>query len=281
MKDKKIIQMNEISNNYITLDIQTTGLYPSKGSKIIEIGAVKIKDGKCIDTFNALINPEDKITSKITKLTGITNEMVEFSEVYPIVLKNLKEFINDLPIVSLDINFDWERFLLYFFYKSGIVVNNQTINITNMCKELNKDIKKCNLNTLVEKYNIQLENEIYSIPLKNSLLTYLIYEKMKNLENIKETDNYLIKEEKTIVKPKVYVKRVKYWEKKIGKNKSIKRIYVNVVSNNCFGKVYFDVVKRVWYNVDFKSFIDFADISKQVLKITKCHDEIELSSFRN
>ncbi len=75
---KDLIQNDKgqsIDSEYVVFDIETTGLSP-KFNKIIEIGAVRIKDGKIVDTFSRFINPEVPIPYSITKLTSINDSMV-------------------------------------------------------------------------------------------------------------------------------------------------------------------------------------------------------------
>ena len=62
--------------NYVVFDLETTGLSPIN-NEITEIGAVKVIDGKISDTFEMLVKPNQKISKKITDITGITNEMVK------------------------------------------------------------------------------------------------------------------------------------------------------------------------------------------------------------
>ena len=65
-----------ISHHYIILDVETTGLYPQRGHRIIEIAAVAI-DGKAVTgEFHTLINPGRKVTSTAQRLNGITNDML-------------------------------------------------------------------------------------------------------------------------------------------------------------------------------------------------------------
>ena len=58
-------------NSYVCVDLETTGLNP-KLDKIIEIGAVKVRDGKVVDTFSTYVNPGRKLEERIVELTGIT-----------------------------------------------------------------------------------------------------------------------------------------------------------------------------------------------------------------
>ena len=63
-------------DNYVLVDIETTGLSP-KECEIIEIGAIKVKENKIVDTFDTLLKIDGRLPYFITKLTGITNEMLE------------------------------------------------------------------------------------------------------------------------------------------------------------------------------------------------------------
>lgn len=87
-------KVNELENHpYIILDIETTGLDPTK-HEITEIAALKIKNKEVVDVFNTLVKPRQKISYQITQLTGITDEMVEdkppFSDIIPMFLSYIK-----------------------------------------------------------------------------------------------------------------------------------------------------------------------------------------------
>ena len=60
---------------YVAVDLETTGLYPGR-DRILEIGAVKVRDGMEVETFHTLVDPRMEIPENITDLTGITGEMV-------------------------------------------------------------------------------------------------------------------------------------------------------------------------------------------------------------
>ena len=61
--------------SYIAFDVETTGLNPME-NEIIEIGALKVRDGKVAERFMEFIHPTAPISAAITNLTGITKEMV-------------------------------------------------------------------------------------------------------------------------------------------------------------------------------------------------------------
>ena len=61
----------QLVDDYVLVDIETTGLSPTK-NEIIEIGAIKVKENKIIDTFNTLLKIDGYLNPFITRLTGIT-----------------------------------------------------------------------------------------------------------------------------------------------------------------------------------------------------------------
>src|SRR5690606_3216367 len=83
---------NKEYSTFIVFDIETTGL-SAVNDMITEIGAVKIENGKIVDTYSQLINPERPIPEFITNLTGITDEMVRDKPTIKEVVLDFKEFI--------------------------------------------------------------------------------------------------------------------------------------------------------------------------------------------
>lgn len=67
---------NTNSNDYIVFDFETTGLNRTT-DRIIQIAAVRVKDNQIVDEFNELANPGKLVSANVTKLTGITNKMLE------------------------------------------------------------------------------------------------------------------------------------------------------------------------------------------------------------
>ena len=90
---------------FVAFDLETTGL-SSKNDRIIEIGAVILKNGVEIDRFQTFVDPERKLDRKIVELTGITDEMLSGAPTIEAVLPDFIEFIGNRVLVAHNADFD-------------------------------------------------------------------------------------------------------------------------------------------------------------------------------
>lgn len=90
---------------YVVVDIETTGLNAYE-NHIIEISALKYRNQKMIDRFVTFVNPNVMISSFITNLTGITDEMVEKAPYIEEVIDLFHRFVKDEIIVGYNVGFD-------------------------------------------------------------------------------------------------------------------------------------------------------------------------------
>ena len=97
--------------DYVVVDIETTGSR-SNGNRITEIGAVKIRNHEIVDEWHSLINPQRSIPANITRLTGITNDMVRDAPLFAEIADSFMQFIGDGVFVAHSVNFDY-GFLSY------------------------------------------------------------------------------------------------------------------------------------------------------------------------
>ena len=95
-------------NSFVCFDFETTGL--SKEAKIIEIGAVKVKDGYLVSRYSSLVDPGVMLDPMITQITGITDEMLMGKPTIEQLMPSFYEFAENLPLVAHNAPFDC-RFL--------------------------------------------------------------------------------------------------------------------------------------------------------------------------
>ena len=98
-----------IDVTFCVIDLETTG-GAAEDVGITEIGAVKLRAGECLGTFQTLVNPGQLIPPTITVLTGITQAMVLPAPRIEVVLPALLDFIGDAVVVGHNVGYDL-RFL--------------------------------------------------------------------------------------------------------------------------------------------------------------------------
>ncbi|EMH2710130.1 3'-5' exoribonuclease [Clostridioides difficile] len=268
-------------NEFVVIDIETTGFSIQKGGRILEIGAVKIKNGEIVDNFSTLVNPELKIPKKITELTKITNDMVKDAPYIGNVLQRFNEFISDSVIVAHNVSFDWDRFLKPALATIGIKSNHKVMDTVSLSKFTFPDKKKHTLIDLCSYLDVPLEKNHRAVD--DAIATAKCFLKLKDLNVDKLNENLQVKffdeinyDEGIEVCKSIVVKRVKYWEK----NK-MKRLYVNFSSGVNRGEAYFNILTKTWYIKKFDLQIDINLINKEVLKFLDLETVDDLCKYRN
>lgn len=153
LKVLDMVPMLQQAEEYVVVDIETTGGSAARGDKIVEIAALKIRDGQTIDLFHRFINPEKPI--KNSHIHGITNARVKNEQTITPVIHAFKAFLGDLPIVSHHIGFDWYNFLALELFRNGIRPTNQAACTVMLARKF-LESPKYNLNIIAKTYNIPL-----------------------------------------------------------------------------------------------------------------------------
>ena len=112
----------KIEGEFVVFDIETTGFSPVN-NRIIEIGAVKLRDGQVLDRFSAFINPQVPIPFEIEKLTGIRDDMVKDAPLVEEVLPRFLEFASGSVLVAHNAGFDMS-FIVENAKRLGLSVRN-------------------------------------------------------------------------------------------------------------------------------------------------------------
>lgn len=167
--------ITEFPDNYTVVDIETTGLSPSK-DEIIEISALKVRAGKIYDEFSQLIKPQATISPFITHLTGITNEIVASSPMIQEILPKFIKFVSDDIILGHNIKFDL-NFIRTNLENFGFEpLPNNSIDTMKLGRKYCK-LKSHSLKNLAIHYNVSIEG--HHRALNDCLITHNIYQNIK------------------------------------------------------------------------------------------------------
>lgn len=165
-------------DNFIVLDLETTGLIPYK-SWIIEIAALKCFNWVIVDKFQTLVNPEMHIPSWICKLTWISNNMVENSPIISEIMPSFSRFLEDYVIVWHNISFDF-RFLTHYHYICNWThLNNETVCTLKLARKLLPQLPSKKLWAICDFFWIK--NECAHRAMWDTVATLEIFQKFKNL----------------------------------------------------------------------------------------------------
>jgi DNA polymerase III epsilon subunit family exonuclease len=142
---------------WVVVDLETTGGKAHKNS-IIEVGAVKIKHGKIVDTFQSFVRPLDKIPKFVQGLTGITPDLVAEAPHISRVLEDFLLFFDDAVLVAHNAKFD--SHFLQVSYRKWFESSFKPpfICTVDLSQKVFPELKRHSLDVLTENFNIVVEN---------------------------------------------------------------------------------------------------------------------------
>lgn len=167
--------LNHYLRNYTVVDIETTGLSPCT-EEIIEIGAIRVRDGKETERFSELIKPEKRIPPFITSLTGITESMVANSRCACEVLTDFRAFLGNDTVVGHNVNFDID--FLYDHCEKHLIaaLNNDYIDTLKISRRVLPKLHGHKLMDLAEYYNVGYEGAHRAV--NDCAITNRVYENL-------------------------------------------------------------------------------------------------------
>lgn len=153
VRENKGKAVNALPEDFVALDLETTGLDPEWDS-IIEIGMVRVRRGEVAAEYSTLVNPGMEIDEFITELTGITNDMLAAAPALPEVLPAARDFLGDDIILGHNVNFD-----INFIYdnceRQGLTpVSNDYIDTMRISRRVLPDLKHHGLRDIVNALGV-------------------------------------------------------------------------------------------------------------------------------
>ena len=190
-----------LEETYVVFDFETTGFNAGGEDSIIEIGAVKIKDGVIIERYDELINPGRPLPDKIVELTNITDEMLKDKDTEENAVKRFIEWFGDCPMVAHNAKFDVSFLeMAYKKYNFG-TFKNPVIDTLELSRTLDTAYARHSLSALVKRYEVPWDETAHHRGDYDAEGTALVFHKMlkklsnRNIEKMSDLDKLVSKDE--------------------------------------------------------------------------------------
>ena len=144
-------------DTYVVFDLETTG-FSSEHDRIIEIGAVKYQNRRCVDSFSCFVNPEIPIPFRIEKLTGINDSMVIDAQTIEEVLPKFIEFCEGAVLVAHNADFDSGFIKAKAKQVMGIDKEYTVVDTVALARVLLPQLNRYKLDTVAKAVGVSLEN---------------------------------------------------------------------------------------------------------------------------
>jgi len=138
--------------NLAIVDVETSGTHFSS-SRVIEIGVLRIEQGKCRETFSTTINPGMTVPSWITALTGITQEEVSGAPRFDEVIDDIDRLLQDAIFVAHNVSFDYS-FIESEFARAGRHFAPHRLCTVRLSRKLFPQMRRHSLSHLIDRHGL-------------------------------------------------------------------------------------------------------------------------------
>ena len=145
-----------LHDEIVVVDFETTGLNPRK-NRIMEIGAVRIRNGQVVEEYSRFVNPQEPIPEEVVKLTGITDAMVADAGTADTEIPKLLEFIGDAAFAAHNAKFD-SAFLREECARLGIELHMPVLDTLEFSRRMYPSLKSHRLGAVCKSLGISLKN---------------------------------------------------------------------------------------------------------------------------
>ena len=190
-----------LDQTYVVFDFETTGFNAGGADSIIEIGAVKIKDGEILERYDELINPGRPLPQKIIDVTNITDAMLEGKDNEENAVKRFIEWFGDCPMVAHNAKFDVSFLeMAYKKYNLGTFTN-PVIDTLELSRTMDNTYARHSLSALVKRYEVPWDESAHHRGDYDAEGTALVFHKMlkklsnRNIETMDQLDTLVSKDE--------------------------------------------------------------------------------------
>ena len=143
---------------FVVVDVETTGGAPSRGHRVTEVAAVRVCGGQVHDTFCTLVNPERPIPGMITGLTGITNAMVADQPRFAEVARQVSSAIEGSVFVAHNAAFDWRFICHELGLATGMTLSGRQLCTVRLSRRLLPQLPSRTLDGLALFFGVEIES---------------------------------------------------------------------------------------------------------------------------
>ncbi len=171
--------------DYVVFDLETTGV-SCYNDQVVEISAVKVKNGQIVEEFTSLVNPGCPISYGASQVNGITDEMVADAPSFDVALAEFLKFVGDYVLVGHNIH----TFDMKFLYRDaekyfGEIPGNDYIDTLRLARLCLPELGHYKLTDLSDYYGISTAGAHRA--LNDCRMNQIIYERLgAELEKKKE-----------------------------------------------------------------------------------------------
>ena len=190
-----------LDQTYVVFDFETTGFNAGGADSIIEIGAVKIKNGEILERYDELINPGRPLPQKIIDITNITDEMLKDKDNEENAVKRFIAWYGDCPMVAHNAKFD-VSFLEMAHEKYNLgKFTNPVIDTLELSRTMDNNYARHSLSALVKRYEVPWDEDAHHRGDYDAEGTALVFHKMlkklsnRNIETMDQLDTLVSKDE--------------------------------------------------------------------------------------
>lgn len=137
----------------VVLDLETTGTSPSD-NRVIEVGLCEIENGRIVEEWSTLVNPQERISPFISQYTGISNALVADAPFFKDIAEDLYNRLYGKVLIAHNARFDY-GFLETEFVRQGLVYQEKTLCTLKLSRRLYPEHRRHSLDALIARHGLK------------------------------------------------------------------------------------------------------------------------------
>ncbi len=163
--------MKAFPDTFSIIDTETTGMHPSY-ARVIDIGIIRVENGEVVERYETLVNPGEVVPRPITRLTGITDQMLVGAPVFADVALQVEKLLSGAVFVAHNAAFDY-GFIKHEFARAGIEWSAESLCTVTLSRRLFPGERSHSLEAIIERYGIGADERHRALPDAEAVLEFM------------------------------------------------------------------------------------------------------------